>query len=294
MAAIRFAAIAALLDTGEMALARALTIAGSDSGGGAGIQADLKALARCGVYGTVAITAVTAQNTCGISAIHVVPPAIVTAQIEAVAGDIGADAVKVGMLATAATIEAVAAALRLRLPSVPMVLDPVLRASNGEDLLDPQAISTMIRELVPLATVITPNLPEARILLQVAGRLPRPGADDLELAQALLELGAGAVVITGGHRAAPGDIYADRDGVHELEGTHHATEATHGSGCTHSAVLAAELARGATALEAAMTAAVLAAEAVRSGIDGLGEGPGPVDVLRLADQHPAAAQRRSR
>jgi hydroxymethylpyrimidine/phosphomethylpyrimidine kinase len=272
---------AVLVDTGGVALARALTIAGSDSGGGAGIQADLKAFARCGVYGTVAITAVTAQNTRGISAIHVVPPAIVRAQIEAVVDDIGVDAVKVGMLATAATIEAVAATLRARLPGVAVVLDPVLTASAGGELLDPDAVVTLIRELVPLATVLTPNLPEARALLAAAGRRFEQLADDLELARALLDLGPGAVVITGGHRSTPRDIYADQEGVRELEGARYDTQAVHGSGCTHSAVLAAELARGSSALQAAATAAALAAEAIRSGIDELGHGPGPVDILAV-------------
>lgn len=264
-----------------MALARALTIAGSDSGGGAGIEADLKAFAHCGVYGTVAITAVTAQNTRGIEAIHVVPPAIVRAQIEAVVDDIGVDAVKVGMLATTATIEAVAATLRARLPGVAMVLDPVLSASAGGELLAADALVILIRELAPLATVMTPNLPEARTLLRAAGRLPEQPADDLELARALLALGPRAVVITGGHRITPRDIYADSEGVRELEGVRYAAQAVHGSGCTHSAVLAAELARGRTALEAATTAAALAAEAIRSGIEELGQGPGPVDILAL-------------
>ena len=141
-----------------MPIPRALTIAGSDSGGGAGIQADLKAFARCGVHGTAAITAVTAQNTLGISAIHVVPPAIVSAQIEAVLEDIGADAVKIGMLATAETIRAVAGELRERLQSAPLVIDPVLTASTGGELLNSAAVETMIGVLFPLATVITPNL----------------------------------------------------------------------------------------------------------------------------------------
>ncbi len=278
---------AVLVDTGNVAIARALTIAGSDSGGGAGIQADLKAFARCGVYGTVAITAVTAQNTRGISAIHAIPPAIVSAQIEAVVDDIGVDAVKIGMLATTATIEAVAATLRARLRGVPLVLDPVLSASAGGELLDPEAVAALISELVPLATVMTPNLPEARALLRAAGTLPEhAAADDLELARALLDLGPGAVVITGGHRRTPRDIFADREGVRELEGVRYATQALHGSGCTHSAVLAAELARGRTALEAASTAAALAAEAIRGGIDELGEGPGPVDVLALRRRAP--------
>ncbi len=203
------------------------------------------------------------------------------AQIEAVVDDIGVDAVKVGMLATTATIEAVAATLRARLPGVALVLDPVLSASAGGELLAADALVILIRELVPLATVITPNLPEARALLRAAGRLPEQAADDLELARALLALGPRAVVITGGHRSTPRDIYADREGVRELEGVHYAAQAVHGSGCTHSAVLAAELARGRTALEAATTAAALAAEAIRSGIEELGQGPGPVDILAL-------------
>ena len=263
-----------------MAVPTALSIAGSDSGGGAGIQADLKAFAHCRVYGTVAITAVTAQNTRGISAIHVVPPAIVTAQIEAVAEDIGVDAIKVGMLATGPTIEVVAATVRARLPEVPLVLDPVLTATAGGELLDSDAIAILIRDLLPLTTVLTPNLPEARALLARAEHPAADSEDDRELARALLALGPSAVVLTGGHRSRPGDIYSDATQTIELDGCHHASQATHGSGCTHSAVLAAQLAHGNSPLEAATTAARLAADAIRHGLDESGHGPGPVDLRR--------------
>jgi hydroxymethylpyrimidine/phosphomethylpyrimidine kinase len=264
------------------AVPRALTIAGSDSGGGAGIQADLKAFARCGVYGTTAITAVTAQNTRGIRAVAPLPPEIVRAQIEAVVADIGVDAVKTGMLVSAATIEAVARSVRELLVGVPLVVDPVLTATSGGELLQPAAMSTLIDELLPLTSVLTPNLPEARALLSYARHAAAGSDDDEELARALLDLGPVAVVLTGGHRSKPGDIYCDAQTLIELEGRHYNSLATHGSGCTHSAVLTAELARGKPPLDAARTAARVAAEAVRDGLAGIGGGAGPVDVLGLA------------
>ncbi|HUB75779.1 MAG TPA: bifunctional hydroxymethylpyrimidine kinase/phosphomethylpyrimidine kinase, partial [Solirubrobacteraceae bacterium] len=180
---------------------RVLTIAGSDSGGGAGIQGDLKALARCGVYAMTAVTAVTAQNTLGVAAVHQVPAAIVRAQIDAVLGDIGADAIKIGMLGDAETVRTVAD--RLAAVSVPIVLDPLLVASSGEELLAGDARELLVELLVPLAAVVTPNLPEARAL---AGA---PDGDGESLARAVLALGAGAVVLTGGHRGAPVDLFCD-------------------------------------------------------------------------------------
>jgi len=268
-------------------LARALTIAGSDPGGGAGIQADLKAFARCRVYGMAAITAVTVQSTRGVRAVHVIPATIVRAQIEEVAEDIGVDALKTGMLACAATILAVAGIIRERLASVPVVVDPVLVASAGGELLERGALTALVDELLPLATVVTPNLPEARALLAHAGHAAAASEDDAEIARGLLALGPRAVVLTGGHRTKPRDIYCDAHTVIELDGRHYNSRATHGSGCTHSAVLAAELARGKPALEAAGSAARLAAEAVRDGLEEIGEGPGPVDVLGL-HRHGAA------
>lgn len=268
-------------------LAKALTIAGSDPSGGAGIQADLKAFTRCRVYGMAAITAVTVQSTRGVRAVHVVPETIVRAQIEEVVADIGVDALKTGMLACTATILAVAGTIREQLADVPIVVDPVLVASAGGELLERNALTALVGELLPLATVVTPNLPEARALLAHAGHAAAVSDDDSEIARALLALGPRAVVLTGGHRAKPQDIYADARTVIELEDHHYNSRATHGSGCTHSAVLTAELARGKPALEAARSAARLAAEAVRDGIDEIGEGPGPVDVLGLHD-HGAA------
>jgi len=261
---------------------RALTIAGSDSGGGAGIQADLKAFGRCGVYGTCAVTAVTAQNTRGVVAVHLVPARIVRAQIAAVVEDIGADAVKVGLLGRAATVRAVAGCLReLAGAGTPIVVDPLLSASTGAALLTSDAVASLIAELLPLATVATPNLPEARALLAAAGRALPVGASDADLARALLALGPRSVVLTGGHRDEPGDIYCDAEQLVEFGGERYDSRATHGSGCTHSALLAAQLARGQSPLEAARTAAQLASEAVRDGIEEIGAGAGPVDILAL-------------
>jgi hydroxymethylpyrimidine/phosphomethylpyrimidine kinase len=276
-----------------------LTIAGSDSGGGAGIQADLKAFARCGVHGMSAITAITAQNTVAVSAIHPVPPEIVLAQVRAVLSDIGVDAVKVGMLGTAEITLAVATALDELEPGTPVVVDPVMVAESGAALLAADAQRTLIEEILPRASVLTPNLPEARALV---GQLnTRAGAEtgaggqqsedeDAEaeaLARAVLALGPGAVVLTGGHRTRAVDLFverADGDGAAaavEIEGVRHPDGAAHGSGCTHSSVLAAQLALGHTPLEAARTARRLAASAVGGGLRELGAGAGPVDVLEL-------------
>jgi hydroxymethylpyrimidine/phosphomethylpyrimidine kinase len=274
----------------------ALSIAGSDSGGGAGIQADLKAFARCGVHGTSAITAITAQNTLGVSAIHEVPAEIVLAQVRAVVSDIGVDAVKVGMLASAEIALAVARALDELPRGTPVVLDPVMVAESGARLLAPDAQLALVREIVPRAGVITPNLPEARALL---GRERAAGEDEEAEAQALvaelLALGPRAVVLTGGHRAAAVDLFLEsHDGAADggadagaggspvaIEGVRHPDGAAHGSGCTHSSVLAARLALGDTPLQAARAARALAGEAVASGLRDVGAGPGPVDVLGL-------------
>jgi hydroxymethylpyrimidine/phosphomethylpyrimidine kinase len=253
-----------------------LSIAGSDSGGGAGIQADLKAFARCGVHGMTALTALTAQNTAGVTAIHPVPGEFIVEQVRAVAEDIGVDAVKIGMLGTRETVLAVREALAL-LPGVPVVIDPVMVAESGAVLLDDPARAAIVTELLPLATVITPNLPEARVL---AGSDPEGEGDDAEaLARALHALGPEAVVVTGGHRDTATDVFFDGAEVALLPGERYPDGAAHGSGCTHSSALAAHLARGATALEAARAARVVAAEAVRDGLRDLGAGAGPVDAL---------------
>jgi hydroxymethylpyrimidine/phosphomethylpyrimidine kinase len=307
---------------------RVLSIAGSDSGGGAGVQADLKAFARCGVHGMTALTAVTAQSTVGVNAIHSVPPGVVLAQVRAVVGDIGVDAVKVGMLGTAEVTLAVARALDELPASVPIVVDPVMVAESGARLLEAAAEEALVREILPRATVLTPNLPEARVLVRARGSascdtdasasrdtggsvprdtdastsrdtggfafgdtdLPSPDEDeDAEaeaLARAVLELGPRIVVLTGGHRARVVDLFLDAspdDGeIVEIAGERYGDGAAHGSGCTHSALLAARLALGATPLEAARVARALTGEAVANGLRDIGAGPGPVDVLGLA------------
>lgn len=271
----------------------ALTIAGSDSGGGAGIQADLKAFARCGVHGTCAITAITAQNTVGVQAIHQVPPEMVLAQVRAVMSDIGVDAIKVGMLGTAQTIRAVACALDELPVGTPVVVDPVMVAESGARLLDPDAQSALLAEIVPRASVLTPNLPEARVLVGLAKASTTGVAHEgketdeeaHELARSLLALGLRAVVLTGGHRERAVDLFlSDETGgeVVEIAGERHPEGAAHGSGCTHSSVLAAQLARGRSPLQAARVARELAGEAVAHGLRDVGAGAGPVDVLGLA------------
>ncbi len=261
----------------------ALTIAGSDSGGGAGIQADLKAFARCGVHGCSAITAITAQNTIGVEAIHPVPPEIVLAQVRAVVRDIGVDAVKVGMLGTAAVTLAVARALDELPAGTPVVVDPVMVAESGARLLDADAQSALIEGIVPRASVLTPNLPEARVLAGLPATDADAEEDDArELARVVLALGADAVVLTGGHRARAMDLFVGSDGqIVEIPGERYSNGAAHGSGCTHSAVLAARLALGDTPLEAATVARRLAGEAVANGLRDIGAGAGPVDVVGL-------------
>ena len=274
----------------------ALTIAGSDSGGGAGIQADLKAFARCGVHGCSAITAITAQNTVGVRAIHPVPPEIVLAQVRAVVGDIGVDAVKVGMLGTAAVTFAVARALEELPAGTPVVVDPVMLAESGARLLDADAQDALVAEIVPRATVLTPNLPEARALAGLPARERDAEADGeeeeeeaRELARAVLALGPGAVVLTGGHRTRAVDLLLEHSAgdprgqapLVEIAGERYPAGAAHGSGCTHSAVLAARLALGDALPAAATVARRLAGEAIAGGLRDVGAGAGPVDVLGL-------------
>jgi hydroxymethylpyrimidine/phosphomethylpyrimidine kinase len=250
-----------------------LSIAGSDSGGGAGVQADLKAFARCGVHGMTAITAITAQSTVGVEAIHQVPPELIVAQVRAVADDIGVDAVKIGMLGTAETVHAVRDALEY-VGDAPVVIDPVMVAESGAVLLDDAARQAIVDELLPMAAVITPNLPEARVL---AG-----DSDDAEqLARALHALGPGNVVVTGGHREEATDVFFDGDAIHLIPGERHADGASHGSGCTHSSALAAHLALGHSPLEAARAARQIAGDAVMHGLRSIGQGAGPVDVFDL-------------
>jgi len=264
----------------------ALTIAGSDSGGGAGIQADLKAFARSGVHGASAITAVTAQNTVGVRAIHQIPPETILAQVRAVLEDIRVDAVKVGMLGTAEGALAVARALDELPAGTPVVVDPVIVAESGARLLDGDAQRALIEQILPRASVLTPNLPEARALAGDAAVGPSADEDaEAEaLARTLLALGPGAVVITGGHRERAVDLFlaaGDDAQPIEIAGERHPDGAAHGSGCTHSSLLAAQLALGFSPLQAARTARALAGEAVRDGLRDVGAGAGPVDVLGL-------------
>jgi len=227
-----------------------LSIAGSDSGGGAGIQADLKAFAACGVHGMTAITAITAQSTVGVDAVAAVAPELIVAQVRAVARDIGVDAVKIGMLGTVATIAAVERALDELEPGTPIVLDPVMVAESGAELLARDARAALVEHLLPRVTVVTPNLPEARALA-AHGERPAAAADAPALARGVHALGPRVVVVTGGHREQATDVFYDGEALVELPGERFADGAAHGSGCTHSAVLAAYLAHGFAPLEAA-------------------------------------------
>jgi len=249
---------------------RALTIATSDSGGGAGIQADLKAFAAAGAHGSSVLVALTAQNTVGVSAIHEVPPAFVRAQLDAVFDDIGVDAAKTGMLFSKLLIETVADYLEAR--RVPLVVDPVMVASSGAQLLEDDAVEALVGRLFPLATVVTPNLLEAQSLAGMSGTRE-------ELATRLHELGASAVIVTGGHGEDAVDHLFDGSVHVEIPVERHEVAATHGAGCTHSATLAALLARGEPLVAAARGAAAAASSAVAHGLVEIGAGEGPVDVL---------------
>jgi hydroxymethylpyrimidine/phosphomethylpyrimidine kinase len=256
--------------------ANALTIAGSDSGGGAGIQADLKTFSALGVYGASVLTAVTAQNTREVRAIHELPPALVAAQLDAVFDDIAISAVKIGMLSGAETILTVAERLEAR-AARRIVLDPVMVAKSGDALLRSEALEALRGRLLPLALVVTPNLPEAAALL---GR-PAP-RDEREMAAAcaaLLELGPRSVVLKGGHLEGPEsvDLFFDGDTLLRLPAPRHPTRNTHGTGCTFSSAVAALLARGLPLPEAVqgakqyITAAIAGADQLR-----VGSGHGPL------------------
>jgi hydroxymethylpyrimidine/phosphomethylpyrimidine kinase len=255
-----------------------LSIAGSDSGGGAGIQADLKAFARCGVHGVSAITAITAQNTIGVEAMEAVSPRMIVAQVRAVAEDIGVDAVKIGMLGTVETVDAVVEALGY-VGGVPVVLDPVMVAESGAVLLDDDARMALVERLLPLTTVVTPNIPEAR---ELTGAGEESSQEDL--ARGMLALGPKSVVVTGGHSERLVDLFFDGEEPVEIPGERHPDGAAHGSGCTHSSTLAACLARGAGTLQAAEAARRIASAAVGAGLREIGKGPGPVDVFDLTAQ----------
>jgi hydroxymethylpyrimidine/phosphomethylpyrimidine kinase len=251
-----------------------LTIAGSDSGGGAGIQADLKTFAAHGVYGASAITAVTAQNTERITRVHVLPPDMVVAQIDAVASDLRIDAVKTGMLANAAIVEAVVLALRRwRWPAV--VVDPVMVAKSGDHLLEPAAIAAVRESLLPVAAIATPNRPEAEVL---AGHAVRTTEEAREAARRIADLGCRAVVIKGGHfeGARLVNLLFDGQGFTEIVSERVDTTSTHGTGCTFAASLAAQLARGQSVVDAVQHATEYVAGALAHATP-IGRGHGPVE-----------------
>ena len=256
-----------------MPVPRALTIATSDSGGGAGVQADLKAFAAAGAHGQSVLVALTAQSTVGVTAIHELPPAFVLEQLEAAFADIGVDAAKTGMLFSRVLIDTVAGYLETH--RVPLVVDPVMMASSGAKLLEDDAVDALTGRLFPLATVVTPNLMEARALTGGDGT-------PAELAERLVALGAAAAIVTGGHGDVAVDHLFDGERHVEIPVERHDVAATHGAGCTHSATLTALLARGATLEEAARGASVAAASAVEHGLAELGSGDGPVDVLAVS------------
>ena len=253
-----------------------LSIAGSDPSGGAGIQADLKAFSARGVYGMAALTALTAQNTQGVCGVHLVAPDFVRQQIETVFADVRVDAVKIGMIATADIAQAVAGALTPH-SGMPVVLDPVMVAKGGAALLDPAAVAALVDGLLPLATVITPNLPEAAALLRKPVAASRE--DMAAQARQLLALGARAVLLKGGHLegdTSP-DLLAQGEDLIWLEGRRVATANTHGTGCSLSSALAAELAKGNPLPEAALTAKTWLAGAIAAAVQlSVGSGHGPV------------------
>ena len=254
-----------------------LTIAGSDSGGGAGIQGDLKTFAALGCYGTSAITAITVQNTRGVSDIHPVPATIVAGQIKAVLDDIKPSAIKIGMIHQADAALAIAGILRAY-PGIPVVLDPVMVSSSGRRLLDDEVISILQQQLFPLVTLVTPNLDEAAVL----SGIPITGVDDMKAAAVkILETGCNAVLVKGGHLSGTQlyDVYLDRDGKeHIITSEAISTNNTHGTGCTLSSAVAAFLARGADLITAIENASVYMHQAIAAGQDvKTGEGHGPVN-----------------
>ena len=256
----------------------ALSIAGSDPSGGAGIQADLKAFSANGVYGMAALTALTAQNTQGVTAVHLAPPEFVAEQIKTVFADIRVDAVKIGMIATAEIAMAVAQALSIVEQSPSIVLDPVMVAKGGAPLLAPEAVSAVIEHLLPIATIVTPNLPEAKALLSRNSE-PINSLDQMtELSTALITRGAKAVLVKGGHlnQATSPDLLATPAEAIWLEGERHQTKNTHGTGCTLSASIAANLAKGQSLSEAVRSAKLYVSKAIETADRlGVGSGHGP-------------------
>jgi hydroxymethylpyrimidine/phosphomethylpyrimidine kinase len=257
-----------------MTLPVALSIAGSDSGAGAGIQADLKTFAAQGVYGVTVITAITAQNTVGVRAVQDVNIDVINAQLDAIADDFAIAALKTGMLSSAAIIEAVAAGI-VRHGLRPLVVDPVMIAKSGDRLLAEDAVDALRRKLLPLAEVVTPNIPEAEVL---AGRAIRTRDDRLAAARAIMELGAQSVVIKGGHSEDDPivDLLVDSEGVHEYRAARIVTTSTHGTGCTFSAAITAGLATGLDVTNAVAAARDYLSRALTSA-PGLGHGHGPLN-----------------
>lgn len=269
----------------ERRLPRALTIAGSDSGGGAGIEADLKTFESHGVWSLAALTAVTAQNTVGIQRWEPVSPGLVRAQVESVATDIGVDAVKTGMLADTGIVATVAAAVE-EFALSPLVVDPVFVSKHGDALLEPEAVDTMRERLLPLATLVTPNLAEAAGLAGVGAVGNR---DEMEaLGRRLLDLGPQAVLVKGGHLAdgPAADCLVTADGFRWLEAERVAGPHTHGTGCVLSAAVAARLARGEELEVAVAGAKAFVTAAIRAG-QALGSGVGPVDPGVICGAGPA-------
>jgi hydroxymethylpyrimidine/phosphomethylpyrimidine kinase len=253
---------------------RVLVCAGSDSGGGAGIQADIKTVTALGGFAATAVTALTAQNTLGVQAVVGVPADFIRLQIRMVLEDIGADAIKTGMLADRATIEAVCDALAAHGPGIPLVADPVMVAKGGHPLLAPAAVATLVARLLPMAAIITPNLPEAEALTGLA----IAGVDDMRrAAEALLRQGARAVLLKGGHLEGPvlTDLLATPAGIEAFESPRIASRHTHGTGCTLASALACGLAQG-MALRAAVLRARAYVRAAMLAAPGLGAGHGPL------------------
>ena len=252
----------------------ALTVAGSDSGGGAGIQADLKTFAAFGVYGLTVITAVTAQNTLGVRAVQEIDPAVIASQLDAVAEDFSIGALKTGMLSSAAIIEAVVDGIT-RHELRPLVVDPVMVAKSGDRLLRPEAVEALRRKLLPMARLVTPNIPEAEVL---AGRPIRNREDRVIAARRIMEFGAHAVVIKGGHSEDDPvvDVLVDPEGVHEYAARRLATTSTHGTGCTFSAAITAGLATGLDLPHAVAQARDYLSRALAAA-PGLGHGHGPLN-----------------
>jgi hydroxymethylpyrimidine/phosphomethylpyrimidine kinase len=260
---------------------RVLIVAGSDSGGGAGIQADIKAVTALGAFAMTAVTALTAQNTLGVHGVMGVPPSFIREQIAVVLDDLGADALKTGMLHAVPVIEAVCDEIALRAPRIPLVADPVMVAKGGHPLLDPDAVGTLKARLLPLATVITPNLPEAEVL---TGRAIRDVAGMRDAAAALRDLGVPAVLLKGGH--LDGDTVTDllvtADGSEEFTDPRIATRHTHGTGCTLASAIAAGLAQGMPLRDAVVRARAYVRAAIANA-PGYGAGHGPLDHAVTVD-----------